>query len=96
MTTTVVGKESGKTIEVQEGVKHFPTGNPFYTLFVHGGPTSGEVWTQFTLGKLILPIPLSRFREVKKVDKDTPKNSMWNGFNEFLDISFSPPTSAQK
>jgi hypothetical protein len=90
MTTTVVGKESGGSIVVENGVEHCPTGNRFYTLFVRGGPTSGEVWLQFTLGKLILPIPLPWFRDVKKVDEANPKSSMWANAEE-LDISFTAP-----
>lgn len=88
MTTTVTGKESGTTIIVNEGVKHFPTENPFYTLFICGGSTSGEVWLQFTLGKLILPIPLPWFREAKKVDKDSPTASIWTS-NEHRKITFT-------
>jgi hypothetical protein len=89
MTTTVVGKESGTTIVVQEGVRHFSTGNSFCTLFVRGGPASGEVWLQDSIGKLVLPLPLPRFRNVKKVDKDKPKSLMWNGNNEYLDVFFT-------
>ena len=93
MTTTVVGKENGLRIIVNNGIDHFPTGNAFQTLFVRGGPTSGEVWLQFTLGKLILPFPLPWFRDVKKVDQDNPKNRIWDGNSQFRDIIFTPPAT---
>ncbi|MBU1326523.1 hypothetical protein KKB64_03755 [Patescibacteria group bacterium] len=93
MTTTVVGKESDTRIVVEKGVEHYPTGNPFYTLFVHGGPTSGEVWLQLSIGKLILPIPLPFARDIKKVDKENPDNRIWDANKEHLGIHFtqSPP-----
>ncbi len=91
MTTTVVGKESGTTVVVEDGVKHFPTGNAYNVLFVRGGAESGEAWLQFALDKHIFPFPLPWFRDVITVDKEHPKDMMWNGFNEYLDISFTPP-----
>ena len=94
MTTTVVGKESG-TITVEEGVKHFSTGNAFCTLFVRGGPTSGEVWLQNSIGKLILPLPLPRFRNVKKVDRENPTSRIWDGFQEHREINFTEPPPTQ-
>lgn len=90
MTTTVVDKESGTRIVVEKGVEHYPTGNPFFTLFVRGGPTSGEVWLQHSIGKLILPIPL--VRDIKKVDKEYPDNRIWDANREYLEIHFAQST----
>ena len=91
MTTTVVGKESGRKIVVEKAEAFVPTGNPYYTLYIRGDDESGEVSLRFSIGRLIFPFSLSPFEEVRRVDEEHPDSGIWDANGEYLDIHFTKP-----
>jgi hypothetical protein len=86
MTTTVVGKESGRRIVVENTAVFMPTGNPYYDLYIHDAHTGAKVETKFRLFGVHLPIGV---RHEVEVNKDNPRGVIWDASQELLDVNYS-------
>lgn len=96
MTTTVVGKESGRRIVVENTEVFMPTGNPVYELYVQDGPAGAKVETKFTLFGVHLPIGMARSVEL---NINNTHGVIWDAFHEHLDIDYkqgSTPSTVKK
>jgi hypothetical protein len=85
MTTTVVGKESGRRIVVENTAVFMPTGNSFYDLYVRDAPAGAKVETKFRLFGVHLPIGV---RHEIEVNSNNPHDTIWDATRERLDVDY--------